>query len=192
MENRVKQEESISLVRHCFIANLTTTSSAVRGCRWLVWGQEIPQLHSCLCGTCARSVCSCSFSAAMQKCQEQIRRVLWCTWISMTSFDPSLSRTLALSSPLTQSQHEAALSLSQTWGGTSRRFEKPVHRSNLRGGYNVAAGMLTGPELKALHSALLLHTEHVKCAFDTTFCHSECTDSAKRKEKSVSPTHKNI
>lgn len=44
MENRVKQEESISLVRHCFIANLTTTLSAVRGCRWLVWGQEIPQL----------------------------------------------------------------------------------------------------------------------------------------------------
>lgn len=185
MENRVKQEESISLVRHCFIANLTTTSSAVHGCRWLVWGQY----HSCLL----------SLQLFIQRCNAKVPGTNQeSSLVHMDKHDfiwPfafSLSRTLALSSPLTQSQHEAALSLSQTWGGTSRCLEKPVHRSNLRGGYNVAAGMLTGPELKALHSALLLHTEHVKCAFDTTFCHSECTDSAKRKEKSVSPTHKNI
>lgn len=172
-------------MRHCFIANLTTTSSAVHGCRWLVWGQY----HSCLL----------SLQLFIQRCNAKVPGTNQeSSLVHMDKHDfirPfafSLSRTLALSSPLTQSQHEAALSLSQTWGGTSRCLEKPVHRSNLRGGYNVAAGMLTGPELKALHSALLLHTEHVKCAFDTTFCHSECTDSAKRKEKSVSPTHKNI
>lgn len=68
MENRVKQEESISLVRHCFIANLTTTSSAVRGCRWLVWGQEIPQ-HAQLA---LWNMCMLNLQLFIQRCNAKV------------------------------------------------------------------------------------------------------------------------
>lgn len=54
-------------------------------------------------------------------------------------------------------------------------WQSPSSQQPQSGGYNMAAGMLIRPWVKALHSGSLPHTEHVTSVFDTTFCRREYT-----------------
>ena len=54
-------------------------------------------------------------------------------------------------------------------------WQSPSSQQPQSGGYNVAAGMLIRPWVKALHSGSLPHTEHVTSVFDTTLCRREYT-----------------
>lgn len=108
-----------------------------------------------------------------------------CTRMSMPSFTPphTHTHTLTLFWPFAQSQRGSSF-VPQLNSGRNEMviqrkphcvWQSPSSQQPQSGGYNMAAGMLIRPWVKALHSGSLPHTEHVTSVFDTTFCRREYT-----------------
>lgn len=127
------------------------------------------------CATCADPICSQSCTFNNPNVPRRNQDHTWCTWIGMPSFALSLTHTHLLQTEQV-TQHNLTV------------FGKAYLAS---GEYNVAAGMLIQPWVKALHLSSLPHSECVKSVFGTSFCRRESTACHEPKQHAVPPTARN-